>query len=413
LYERAAPASAEESVQAWLKGAVNRWCDGHAKDGDVRLVNWLLAKNLLPNRAEPGTPTAALLAEYRRVEAGIAFPRTVNSMDERGRPRAMYAINVRGNPDALGELVAPDFLSMFARRNEVAKSAGSGRLELAESLLRPDHPLTSRVYVNRVWHWIFGAGIVETPDDFGRLGGKPSHPELLDYLAREFMREGWSTKTLIRRLVLSETFQQSGAVTAAARERDPGNRLLHHYATRRLEAEGIRDALLAVSGRLDPQLYGRPIEPPRALADPQKRQLSGPLDGDGRRSLYLKMSIMAPPVFLTGFNLPDLKLPTGRRDVTNVPTQALTMLNDPFVSAMAKHWAAQLLKTTAASPEERLRAMFVQAYAREPLPIETQRWTAALADFATPGCNELMQDEAAWAQLAHAIFNTKEFIYYR
>jgi hypothetical protein len=122
---------------------------------------------------------------------------------------------------------------------------------------------------------------------------------------------------------------------------------------------------------------------------------------------------MAPPVFLTGFNLPDLKLPTGRRDVTNVPTQALTMLNDPFVSAMAKHWAAQLLKTTAASPEERLRAMFVQAYAREPLPIETQRWTAALADFATPGCNELMQDEAAWAQLAHAIFNTKEFIYYR
>jgi hypothetical protein len=413
LYEGAAPASAEESVQAWLKGAVNRWCDGHAKDGDVRLVNWLLAKNLLPNRAEPGTPTAALLAEYRRVEAGIAFPRTVNSMDERGRPRAMYAINVRGNPDALGELVAPDFLSMFARRNEVAKSAGSGRLELAESLLRPDHPLTSRVYVNRVWHWIFGAGIVETPDDFGRLGGKPSHPELLDYLAREFMREGWSTKTLIRRLVLSETFQQSGAVTAAARERDPGNRLLHHYATRRLEAEGIRDALLAVSGRLDPQLYGRPIEPPRALADPQKRLLSGPLDGDGRRSLYLKMSIMAPPVFLTGFNLPDLKLPTGRRDVTNVPTQALTMLNDPFVSAMAKHWAAQLLKTTAASPEERLRAMFVQAYAREPLPIETQRWTAALADFATPGCNELMQDEAAWAQLAHAIFNTKEFIYYR
>ncbi len=416
LYEGAAPQSPEEAVErlgAWFAGAVERWCDGQPKDGDVRVVNWLLAKKLLPNRAEPGTPAAAALAEYRRVEAGIAFPRTVNSMDERGRAKAEYPINVRGNPDAPGELVAPDFLQMFAGRHDVAKSAGSGRLELAESLLRPDHPLTSRVYVNRVWQWVFGAGLVETPDDFGRLGGKPSNPELLDYVAREFMREGWSTKTLIRRLVLSEAFRQGGAVTAAARERDPGNRLLHHYPTRRLEAEGIRDALLAVSGRLDPQLYGRPIEPPRALADPQKRLLSGPLDGLGRRSLYLKMSIMAPPVFLTGFNLPDLKLPTGRRDVTNVPTQALTMLNDPFVSAMAKHWAAQLLKTPSATPEERVRAMFVAAFAREPLPAETQRWTAALADFATPACSDLMQDEAAWAQLAHAIFNTKEFIYFR
>jgi hypothetical protein len=125
------------------------------------------------------------------------------------------------------------------------------------------------------------------------------------------------------------------------------------------------------------------------------------------------MSIMAPPVFLTGFNLPDLKLPTGRRDVTNVPTQALTMLNDPFVSAMAKHWAGQLLETTSATPDERVRAMFVQAFAREPLPSETQRWTAALADFATPGSSDAMHDEAAWAQLAHAFFNTKEFIYYR
>jgi hypothetical protein len=414
LYENPAPASPEEAVQclgAWLGGAVGRWCEGKPQDGDVRIVNWMIAKNLLPNHADSGTATA--LAEYRRAEARIAFPRTVNSMDERGRAKAEYPINVRGNPDAPGELVAPNFLQMFEGRNDVAQSAGSGRLELAESLLRPDHPLTSRVYVNRVWQWVFGTGIVETPDDFGRLGGKPSHPELLDYLAREFMREGWSTKTLVRRLVLSEAFRQGGTVSAAARERDPGNRLLHHYPTRRLEAEGIRDALLAVSGRLDPQLYGRPIEPPRALADPQKRLLAGPLDGRGRRSLYLKMSIMAPPVFLTGFNLPDLKLPTGRRDVTNVPTQALTMLNDPFVSAMAKHWAAQLLKTTHATPEERVRAMFVAAFTREPLPAETQRWTAALADFATPACSDPMRDEAAWAQLAHAFFNTKEFIYYR
>jgi hypothetical protein len=175
-------------------------------------------------------------------------------MDERETARASYPLNVRGNVDVLGALVEPDFLRMFSGKNRVAASAGSGRMELAESLLDPEHPLTSRVYVNRVWQWVFGTGLVATPDDFGRLGERPSNPELLDWLGGEFMREGWSTKSLVRRLVLSQTFRQSGLVSQAARERDPGNRLLHHYPTRRLQAEGIRDALLAVSGRLDPQL---------------------------------------------------------------------------------------------------------------------------------------------------------------
>ncbi|MFN0125570.1 MAG: PSD1 and planctomycete cytochrome C domain-containing protein, partial [Verrucomicrobiales bacterium] len=239
------------------------------------------------NPLQPDSPLATLVAEYRRTEHSIAFARTANSMDERIAARAGLHFNARGNVDSLGELVMPDFLQLFAGRNDVAKSTGSGRRELAESLLQPEHPLTSRVYVNRVWHWVFGAGLVTTPDDFGRLGDKPSHPELLDWMAREFMRDGWSTRKLVRRLVLSETFLQSSVVTAAAREQDPGNRLRHHYSTRRLEAEGIRDALLAVSGRLDPTLYGRPIRPHRTAEDASKRLFSGPLDGEGRRSLYL------------------------------------------------------------------------------------------------------------------------------
>lgn len=416
LYESAPPKSLDEAGQrigGWLTGAVRRWSEGQPQAGDTRVVDWLLAKKLLPNRAEAGSPLASLLAEYRRVEQGIAHPRTVLSMDERECVKTSYPLNVRGNVDTLGELVAPDFLQMFAGRNDVAKSRGSGRLELAESMLQTEHPLTSRVYVNRVWQWLFGAGIVETPDDFGRLGGQPSHPELLDYLAREFMREGWSTKKLVRRLVRSETFRQSGVVSDAAREHDPGNRLLHHYPTRRLEAEAIRDALLAVSGRLDPQLYGRPIYPPRAAEDAKKRLFSGPLDGHGRRSLYLQMSIMAPPVFLAGFNLPDLKLPTGKRDVTNVPGQALAMLNDPLVSALARHWAGQLIKAPHASAEDRVRAMFVQAFGRGPGEAELKRWTAALPELRAPDGDELMEDEVAWSQLAHAFFNAKEFIYYR
>jgi hypothetical protein len=409
LYDGATPKTSDEawsSVGDWFSGAVKRWCDGKTQTGDRDMLDWLLAHGLLPNKAAADGKLAVLVDEYRRVEAGIAFPRTVNSMDERETVKASYPLNVRGNVDANGALVKPDFLSMFSGRNTVAASKGSGRLELAGSLLDPEHPLTARVYVNRVWQWIFGTGLVATPDDFGRLGDKPSHPELLDWLAREFIREGWSTKKLVRRLVLSETFRQSGTVNPAARDLDPSNRLLHHYPTRRLEAEAIRDSLLTVSGRLDPQLYGRPILPFRSAEDGAKRLFTGPLDGNGRRSIYLQMSIMDPPKFLVGFNLPDLKLPTGRRDVTNVPSQALIMLNDPFVNAMAKHWATELMKQSDVTAEIRVRGMFTHALGRNPNESEQQRWLAALKDFGdgTPD---------AWERLAHAFLNTKEFIYYR
>jgi hypothetical protein len=376
---------------------------------------------LLPNKAAADGKLAILVDEYRRVETGIVFPRTVNSMDERETVRASYPLNVRGNVDANGALLKPDFLSMFSGRNTVATSKGSGRLELAGSLLHPEHPLTARVYVNRVWQWIFGTGLVATPDDFGRLGDKPSHPELLDWLAREFIREGWSTKKLVRRLVLSQTFRQGSgrgafqAPSAVENRRsldvDPENRLLHHYPTRRLEAEAIRDSLLTVSGRLDPQLYGRPILPFRSAEDGAKRLFTGPVDGNGRRSIYLQMSIMDPPKFLVGFNLPDLKLSTGRRDVTNVPSQALIMLNDPFVNAMAKHWAGELMKFQG-SDEDLLRLMFQRAYARAPSSTEFHRWLAFLKDgrFSTA---RALEKRLSLEAVAHAIFNTKEFIYYR
>jgi hypothetical protein len=163
--------------------------------------------------------------------------------------------------------------------------------------------------------------------------------------------------------------------------------------------------LLAVAGRLDPQLYGRPILPYRAAEDDKKRLLSGPLDGAGRRSIYLQMSIMQPPAFLTGFNLPDLKLPSGKRDVTNVPSQALIMLNDLFVIAMAKQWAAQMEHFTGRD-EDLIRQLFQQAYARDPSATELERWQSAFKSF---GSDVAVAREC----LAHAFFNTKEFIYYR
>jgi len=332
-------------------------------------------------------------------------------MDERGVEPVNYRVNIRGDVYEEGPEVPRGFLEVFHDWHDVSRGQSSGRLELAEYLSSRDNPQTARVFVNRVWHWVFGTGLVATPSDFGKLGDRPSHPELLDWLAIRFMDEGWSTKSLIRRLVLSQTFRQSGEIDPVAAERDPQNRMLHHYPTRRLEAEAIRDSLLAVSGALDRCLYGRPINPPRSNEDSMKRLFSGPVDSHGRRSLYIEMSIMDPPKFLVGFNLPGVKLPTGRRDKTNVPAQALMMLNDPLVTQQADVWAERLIADGSKTSEERIRRMFVSALGRYPEAHELERWARALESFAQT--SDILSDREAWCALAHTMFNAQEFIYYR
>lgn len=414
LFDVESSATSKDSWQRmakWCSEAINRWASNSATPEDVKLINWLLKQNLLPNQLQKAPEIASLVKQYREVESRIAFPRSVNSMDERGIAPLDYRLNVRGNVDEDGPAIPRNFLEVFAGKHRVAGCKGSGRLELAEYLSSRTNPQTARVYVNRIWQSIFGKGIVATPNDFGKLGDRPSHPELLDWLAAQFMEEGWSTKKLVRRLVLSQTFRQSGKITWTAMNQDPGNRLLHHYPTRRLEAEAIRDNILAVSGRLDSRLYGLPINPPRLVEDAKKRLFSGPLDSHGRRSIYLKMSIMDPPKFLVCFNLPDLKLPTGHRDVTNGPTQALALLNDPFVVQLGEYWAQRVTKDGRHNPEERVRAMFMRAFGRNPNNNELQRWTEAVISFSQS--NEVMADKSAWAELAHLFFNTKEFIHYR
>ncbi len=440
LYSGAAPASNDEAwqrVAGWLSSSVVRWARDEVGSGDVRVLNWLLAEELLPNRAEQLPKVAELVERYRAVEAEIEFPRSAISMDERDMAPLNYRLNIRGNVDDEGPEIPRGFLEVFSRDRSSdgllpAEFTGSGRFELARYLTDPRNPHTARVYVNRVWQWVFGTGIVATPNDHGHLGDLPSHPELLDWLALRFMEEGWSTKKLVKQLVLSRTFRQSGERASEARRHDPDNRLLHHYPTRRLEAEAIRDHLLAVSGRLDPRLYGRPINPPRVAEDSAKRLFSGPWDSYGRRSIYITMSIMEPPKFLVGFNLPDLKLPTGRRDETNVPAQALLMLNDPLVTRLAEFWAEQLVQDGRSDPGDRIEAMFLAALGREATEEERRRWIEGARqlarglpvgsaedsarvfpkDFAEVG-GDWMGDPWIWANVAHAVFNTKEFIYYR
>jgi hypothetical protein len=244
------------------------------------------------------------------------------------------------------------------------------------------------------------------------MGEPPSHPELLDYLAAEFVEDGWSIKRLLRRFVLSSAFQQGSPPSAEARLRDPKNALLSHFTPRRLEAEAIRDSLLAVSGRLDASFGGPSVHPFREKADNEKRLYAGPLDGHGRRSLYIKVQLMEQAPFLSAFNLPDGKTSAGRRDVTNVPSQSLALLNDPLVLAQAKAWSEQLVRRPDVTIEDRIDHMFAAALSRPPSDGERERMAELVRLIAGPRSTaDALASTEVWQDAAHALFNTVEFIF--
>jgi hypothetical protein len=285
----------------------------------------------------------------------------------------------------------------------------SGRLELAASLSDPRNPLVSRVIVNRLWHHLFGVGLVPTTDNFGRLGDEPSHVELLDYLAARFSGPAadsasaslrpWSLKGMIRLLVTSQAFRLASHVSPEAAERDPSNRLWSHFRVRRLEAEEIRDSLLVVSGKLDTQAGG-----------------PGETGQSRRRSIYVAVRRNAPDPLLSVFDAPEPNMTLGRRDSTNVPAQSLTLLNDRFVISLAQQWAQSIAGPTAiaakmneAAMKERISRMFVAAFARPPTADELNRSLEYLR-----GDAAYTHDPAdAWRDLSQSLFNLKEFIYVR
>ena len=393
--------------------AVDRWNSGQCDSEDVKLINEALTANWLVNESAATPVLALLIKHYRDVERRLRPDHTIGSVadwneghDER--------IGVRGSYTDFGDEVPRGNVRFLGGPAALAHSQSSGRLEFALNLASDRNPLTARVIVNRVWHHLFGTGLVRTPDDFGHLGEQPSHPELLDFLAARFMADGWSVKKLVTLLVTSATWRQSSISDAAAVAIDAENRLWHHMPMRRLEAESVRDSLLAVAGRLDPTLYGPPIDPPRVAQDAAKRLSSGPLDGNGRRSLYIKMTLMEPPRFLAIFNQPIPKLTVGKRDATNVPDQALALLNDPFVIAMANYWSKRVSVDESVSPEARVQRMFATAFARPPTSGETDRLLKLVsrsAQIRRVEAANLMKCEPLWQDVAHAMFNLKEFIY--
>lgn len=382
---------------------------GTADAEQTELINWALRHGLL---SSPDDRLSELRSRISALSDTIPAENRVLAMTD-GTPENEHVF-IRGNHKILGPEAPRQFLTALAG-TDPQPAAGMGRLELAHQLVDPTNPLVSRVIVNRVWHHLFGRGIVPSVDNFGVLGQPPSHPELLDYLAAEFIREGWSLKSLIRTLMLSRAYQMSSVAAAESESVDPENRLLHHMRTRRLQGEVIRDSILALSGQLDRTMFG-PSVPVHVTSFMQGRgrpRKSGPLDGDGRRSLYLQVRRNFLSPFMLAFDTPIPFNTMGRRNTSNVPAQALILMNDPFVVQQAAHWASSL-PVDRQSPAEVIEQMYLSAFTRPPTSDERSQALAFLQqqseELGYDGPADQL-DHQAWADLAHVLWNVKEFVY--
>ena len=338
--------------------------------------------------------------ELKRVdETGKALPLAMG-VGDREKPADAPLLD-RGEVGKPGKPVPRGFPKVVPIDGPAIPAGHSGRLELAQWLTHPDHPLTARVMANRVWRHLFGAGLVRTPDNFGFSGDRPTHPQLLDHLAVRFAADGWSVKKLIREIVLSRTYRQASTYRADAFRADPDNRLLWRVSKRRLDAEAIRDAMLAASGELDAT---RPVgslvatligDKPISLIGLDPR-LPADLDGSKHRSVYLPVLRDRLPDALDLFDFAEPSLVTGDRDTTNVPVQALYLMNGPFVRARAAALAARLERE--AGDGDRVRLAYELCFGRP--PDDTERKLAAAF---------LDRDERMLTAFCHALLTTAEF----
>jgi hypothetical protein len=388
-----------------FRAAAQRWRDGKSILGDDALLDALFASGYARNTPNASPALVEALAEFRELRKSVPMPNYVRSLaDNAGADEPVY---IRGMHKNMSKAPNPRrFLDAFD--SKPFDSPGSGRLPWANAVASAENPLTARVLVNRLWYHMYGRGLVFSVDDFGKMGSAPSHPKLLDHLATEFIGGGWRIKPILRKMALSATYRMSSTPSADSAGTDPNNEMLQHMPVRRLHAEGIRDTILAVSGRLDRSLYGPSVpdalrETPNSRAKPGK---AGPLDGNGRRSVYLELRRNFLPNFLTVFDMPNASTPFGRRNVTTVPAQSLALMNAPFVVEQAGVWAKAILSKPA-DFAARINTAHERAFGR-PATAREQAWAAAtFADFATGS----QDSPEAWKQFCHIMLNRKALIY--
>ena len=391
-----------------VQRTITAWQSGTPRSNETRLLDFFVRRGLLPTSLTQLPQLQDLLQRYRQLEAAIAVPRRAPGLLESvAYDQPLFE---RGQHTRPTDPIPRRGLSLFD--STPFDTPFSGRLQLAHQTAAADNPLVARVMVNRLWQHVFGRGIVKTVDNFGHLGEKPTHPKLLDYLAARFVEQQWSVKKMLRLLITSRAFQQSSVESPLAARTDPNNALLSHMSVKRLDAEAIRDSLLAASGQLDLKMFGPGVN----VYYTKKTEgggPKGPLDGNRRRSVYLRIRRNAHNPFLEVFDAPKPTSTRGTRDTTNVPAQSLTMLNDPFVIDQATKWSQHLM-TLKLNPRQRIRFMFRRAFGREPSAAELQSTQNYVADLTTEHADsedEKVRQERVWRDVAHALFCLKEFIY--
>jgi hypothetical protein len=323
-------------------------------------------------------------------------------------------IHIRGNHLTLGNPVERGFPEVMqpGPGRPILSHKQSGRLELARWLASSENPLTARVLVNRVWRWHFGRGIVSSTDNFGTTGGKPSHPELLDWLARRLIEGGWSIKDLHRQIMLSAVYQQSSDLPPLSADGqdprlvDPENKLLWRANIQRLEAEQLRDALLATCGWLSAEMGGKTVPLRNREFVFNHTSKDATTYESARRTLYVPIIRNHLYDMLEQFDYPDPTMPTGSRDSTVIAPQALLMMNAPIVQEASKRLTVRLAKL--ASAEERIEEAYALLYSRPPLPEEMREALRVVGEFA-----KTETPERVWALFCHALYASNEFAYLR
>jgi hypothetical protein len=371
--------------------ALERAIAATADEKELRRLQDMLAKK---KSVIPPTPEEENRLKAEMVQALMSpKPDQMVAVEDEKAPSDIR-IHIRGDVHNLGASVPRGFLKAIPLGRPVDPK-GSGRLELADWITHPDHPLPGRVWVNRIWHHLLGEGLVRTVDNFGARGEAPSHPELLDYLAGRLAETRGSLKQIVREIVLSDAYRRASRGGST----DPENRLLGRRDRRRLDAESLRDSMLAISGELDPARGGSTMTYTGRLFIPYESSLL-PFDPWRRRAVYL-------PIY-RGATLPDVLevfdgappgMVTGRRASTTVPTQALFLLNSPFVLDRARAVAESLVRRSDLDDRGRLALLYRKLFSREPSDGEARR------------AREFLGGRDAWADLVQALFSSNEFLF--
>ncbi|MCA9135893.1 MAG: DUF1553 domain-containing protein [Planctomycetales bacterium] len=428
---------------------VNVFLNGQLEiDGDLEPAFGDSRQYCLAGRSDQFAPLAGNIGEVAIFDRGLAndearqlHAASGQPLGIRPRPPLGFAMGVRdrSNPadckihiNGDGKKLGPDVPRgvLTAYRNvsttpstlgEISIQSGtSGRAALANWLTRADHPQTARVMVNRVWLHLMGQGIVDTPDDFGVYGARPSHPELLDHLANRFVQDGWSVKRLIRTIVLSRTYSMDSCTNPAALQSDPDNHWMARHNRRRLDAESLRDSMLLVCGNLDysPD-HGSAIENLDMLINWPPGEATNLHRDSQHRSVYLCMLRHAPPRELAAFDLPDAVAIAGKRESTTLPTQALFLINSDFVVDNSRTLVERLLpesiQDSMPDDRERVSQLFASVLSRRATPAEIDRAVGYLRltrqQLADSGMTPEQCRMQSWASLAQALMTTNEFRY--